>query len=225
MTQINDKRPIPPFFRKSQGRDQTVSGSQAILNDDSVKVYRIETDPGFPLEGNTARRRWIMDGEKKPKMSYRITCVTEGQLHVRIWNSEEEYQEGIVPPYRDEHRPPGFVGGNFNPLPGYHIMDADVPGTVWYCCFLKGKRCKTGTVPTYIELNQGDQLPVYSTSEPNIYILLEGELNMMGVGNIPNEARSIRGDIGPNRVVTKIGPGPAKLLHCFLEDEDYGRLD
>jgi hypothetical protein len=225
MTQLNDKLPAPPVFRKNQGRDQTISGPQIVLYDDIVKVYRFETDPGLILKGEASRTVWANEGVKRPKVAYRIAVVTEGQCHVRIWNDEAEYQAGIVPPLRDEHRPPGFVSGTFNPSGGYHVMDADVPGTVWYCCLLRGKRCKTGTVPTYIELNQGDQLPVYSTTEPNIYILLEGELNMMGVGNIPNEVRSIRGDVGPNRIVSKIGPGPAKLLHCFLEDEDYGRLD
>lgn len=221
MTRLTPRQPIPIRFRKSGSKDQTKSGANIVHNDEDVKVYRIETDPGFPIEGNSARRRWLIDGEKSPHMSYRITCVTKGQIHTRIW--EDDTMTGA--PYREEHRPVGFIGGNFNPLPGYHIMDADVPNSEWHCIFLKDRRVKTGTIPTYIELNQGDELPVYSTTEPNLYILLRGELNMVSVGNLPDEVRSIRGDIGANRRITAIGPGKAQLVHCFLEPEDYTRLD
>ena len=221
MTTLAPELPIKPFFRKVTGHDNTPGGSQVVLNDVNVKLHRINTDPGLTIEGNTARRRWVIDGVKAPYMSYRITCVTKGQMHTQMFTDETKTNM-----FRDEHRPVGFIGGSFNPQPGWHILDADVPGTEWFCCFLKDKRVKDGTVPTYIELNQGDQLPVFSTTEPNLDILMTGALNIVGIGNLPDgQPRSFRGDIGLNRVVSKIGPGKAQLMHCFLQDEDYGRLD
>jgi hypothetical protein len=222
MTQIVQKRPIPFYTRKSQfGFDNTISGAEIVLETDEVRVHRLVTDPGFAIEGNMARRRWLIDGVKKPYISYRITATTKGQIRARFWRDETKAE--LI---RDELRGVGYVGGNFNPEPGYRHLDAVVPGSEWFCVYLRDMRVKTGTIPTYIELNQGDQLPVFSTNEPNMYILLNGELNVQGIGSLPDGVpECILGNVGQNRVITKIGPGKAQLLHCFTEPEDYGRLD